>query len=524
MKFILRPRIAAFALTFALAGAQAATPTPGGSLSMALRGDPGTLDCHAVSSSTVSMALSPAYSTLLRFDPQDYNRIIGGVAKSWTVTPDNLSYTFKLEPGVRFHDGTPLTAEDVRASYERIRNPPPGVTSVRRDLFSDVKLIRAVDPQTVVFSLSTPNAAMLTVLANPWNCIYSARRLATDPSFPAKNVMGSGPFKLAEYTPGTRMVYEKFPQYFRPGLPYLDKLEIIIVGNAAVVPALSSGQIEADFFTFSAPLQEQIAKARGNRTVFDTAAMATMSFVAFNARRKPFDDARVRRALTLAIDRAGGDANLPRLIAVKGYTPVYRPGTDYALKPAQLATLPGYGGDIGRARDEARALLKEAGASELKITLLSPSTRDPFESLAVFLADAWRRVGVTVDVKLQDGAAYLAGKNAGDFDAVIDWNSPVGIHPIEVLDKYVPGSAGNATGMKDEQLSALYREIKAETQPRKLADEAQRFQQRLLSEAWVAPLFWATRTTAVPADLRGWKVPPSFYLGLDHAELWREKK
>jgi peptide/nickel transport system substrate-binding protein len=512
---------AAAALGLSVACAFAA-PVPGGSLKMALRGDPGTLDCHAVSSSTVSMAVSPAYSTLLRFDPQDYTRVVGGVARSWNVSPDALTYTFKLEPDVRFHDGTPLTSEDVRATFERLRNPPPGVTSVRKNLFSDIKAIRVVDPTTIVFSLAAPDPAMLTVFANPWNCLYSAQRLAKDPNYPAKTVMGSGPFRMVEYTPGSHIVYEKFPGYFRPGLPYLDKLEFIILANAAVVPALSSGQVDADFFTFSQPLQQQIARARGDKTVFDTAAMTTMSFVAFNTRRKPFDDVRVRRALTLAIDRKGGDASLPKLIAVKGYSPIYRPGTAYSLPADRVAALPGFGADLTQARQDAKRLLQEAGATDLKLSLLAPSSHDPFEVLGVYLADAWRRIGVKVELRSVDSASYLASKRSGDFDAVIDWNSPVSTHPIEVLEKYVPGSASNTTGAQDDMLSTLYRTIKRETDEQRLVDESRAFQQRLLEQAYVAPLFWATRTTAVPADLRGWKTPPNFYLGLDHAELWRE--
>jgi peptide/nickel transport system substrate-binding protein len=515
------PMMLAVAMLAGAALAQGAKPVAGGGLKMALRGNPGSLDCHAVSSSTVAMAIGPAYSTLLRFNPGNYSEVVGGVAKSWTVSPDRLSYTFKLEPKVLFHDGTPLTAEDVRATFERLRNPPPGVTSVRQNLFADVKLIRVVDPATIVFSLTEANPAMLTVFANPWNCIYSARRLAQDPTFPTKNVMGSGPFRLVEYSPGNRILYEKFDRYFRPGLPYMDRLEFAIVSNAGVVPAMSGGQVDADFFTFSAPLQQQIANARGAATVFQTSAMSTMSFVGFNHKRKEMADPRVRRALTLAIDRAQGDASLPRMIAIKGHQPVYRPGSPYALAAAQLAALPGFGVDINRARDEARELLKAAGVPNLKMVLLAPNTRDPFETLGIYLADAWRRVGVTVEIRGLDSAAYLAAKSSGDFDAVIDWNSPVSEHPIEVLEKFVPGSASDATGTEDAQLVSLYQRIKREPDPRQLVKLTHDFQQQLLQQAHVAPLYWATRTVAFPRNLRGWTAPPSFYLGTDLAGLWR---
>lgn len=507
----------------ALSGAVHAAPTPGGSLTMALRGDPGTLDCHAVSSSTVAMAIFPAYSTLLRFDPaSDYQEVAGDVAASWTVSPDGLVYTFKLAPNVKFHDGSALTSADVKATYDRMRQPPEGVASVRRALFADIESIETPDDMTVVFRLKTPNPAMLTVFANPWNCLYSAERLAKDPTFPTKEVMGSGPFRLVEYTPGTRILYEKFPDYFRTGMPYLDRLESIIVSHAGVVPALASGQIEADFFTFSRPLQQQIANSRGDKTVFDTASMATMSFVAFNTKRAALADARVRQALTLAIDRQSGDQNLPKLISIQGFSPIYRAETPYALSREQQAALPGYGSDIEQSRNRAKALLAEANAGDLKLTLLSPSSRDPFETLAVYLADAWRRIGVETEIRALDSAAYLAAKSGGDYDAVIDWNSPIGIHPIEVLEKYVPGSAGNTAYADDARLVELYEKIKLETDASRLAAAAQQFQQHALEQAYVAPLFWATRTTAVPNDLRGWKTPPSFYFSLDHAGLWRD--
>ncbi len=504
------------------APASAVTPKPGGTLKIALRSDPATLDCHAISSSHVAFVLFPAYSTLLKFDADKYPAIIGDLATSWSVSPDGLDYTFKLHPGIRFHDGSALTSQDIKATYDRLRNPPPGVVSLRQSQLSDLKSVEAIDPQTVKFTLSTRNSSMLTVFANPWNCIYSSAKLAQDPLFPSKTIMGSGPFKLAEQSPGSRIVYEKFRGYFKKGLPYLDRLELIVLANPAVVPALSGGQVDADFFTFSDPLKDQIIRARGARTVFSTAETTTDAIMTFNAKRPNFSDVRVRKALTMAIDRASADANLGKLVAVRGTSPVYPAGNEYALPPAQLAQRPGFGSDINKAREEARRLLKEAGASDLKLTLLAPNTRDPYEAYGIFLADAWRRIGVNVELRALDSAAYQAAKTAREFDAVLEWNSTQSLHPIEVLDKYVPGGAANFGGYQDEELTALYQQIKREANPQQLRVLTQRFQTRLLDQAWIAPLLWATRTTAVPAGLRGWKTPPTFVLNLDHAQLWWE--
>ena len=523
-----RRALHAFPIALAVAsvaswGQGAVQPKDGGTLRIALRGDPATLDCAAISSAHVAFVLFPAYSTLLKLDAHNYPNVVGDLALSWTGSSDGLSYTFKLQPGIKFHDGTPLGAKDIKATYDRLRHPPPGVVSIRQDQFSDIKSITVVDPLTVRFDLSSPNSSMLTAFANPWNCVYSADRLAKDPSFPSKTVMGSGPFRLTEQTPGNRIVFQKFDGYFKRGLPHLDRLELIVLSNAAVVPALSSGQVDADFFTFSDPLVKQIQKVRGQQIVFDTAETTTGSIVTFNTKRKPLDDVRVRRALAMAIDRQGADTNLGRLVAVKGTSPVYHAGTPYSLTQQQLAVLPGFAPDINKAREEAKRLLKEAGASNLKLTLLAPNTHDPYEVYGVFLVDSWRRVGVDVELRAVDAAAYQAAKTSRDFDAVLEWNSSQGLDPIEVLDKFVPGSAANFGGNQDEQLAGIYARIKAERDPKNLQALARQFQIRLLDQAWSTTLLWATRTTAVPADLRGWKTPPTFSLDLDHADLWWDR-
>ncbi len=183
------------AIWAAPAAAQAAADTPrrGGTLTYAVGAEPPSYDCHAVSTFAVLHRVSPHYSTLLRFRPGGYPELEGDAAESWTVSPDSLTYTFRLRPDIVFHDGTPFTSEDVRATYERLRNPPQGITSVRKPSFGKIAAIETPDPRTVVFRMREVDASVVTgVFASPWNCLYSAARLAQDPNFPARNVMGTG--------------------------------------------------------------------------------------------------------------------------------------------------------------------------------------------------------------------------------------------------------------------------------------------------------------------------------------------
>src|SRR5262249_35187798 len=148
--------------------------------------------------------------------------IIGDAAESWTEAPDKLTYTFKLHPNIRFHDGTPLTSEDVRVSYERMRNPPEGVVSNRQPAFEQIASIETPDPLTIIFKMKKVDASIMDTFASPWNSLFSAARLRQDPAFPVRNIMGSGPFRFVEHVAGSHWVGERFDGYFKQGKPHLD--------------------------------------------------------------------------------------------------------------------------------------------------------------------------------------------------------------------------------------------------------------------------------------------------------------
>src|SRR3974377_853808 len=128
----------AAALAFASAVATAEEPKRGGTLNFAVLAEPPNYDCHGSTTFALIHPIAPHYSLLVKFDGENYPKVVPDLARSWTVAPDGMTLTFKLKSGVKFHDGSPLTAEDVKASYERIINPPPGVVSIRRSYYADL--------------------------------------------------------------------------------------------------------------------------------------------------------------------------------------------------------------------------------------------------------------------------------------------------------------------------------------------------------------------------------------------------
>ena len=164
---------------FALGADDAAAQTPkrGGILNFAVVASPPSYDCHAETTFAVVHPVAPHYSLLLKIDPANYPNVAGDLAESWSASADGLVYTIKLHKGVKFHDGSPLTSADVKATYERIIRPPAGVISVRKSYYEDFGDIETPDEHTVVFKMKAPVAGVLELLASPFNCIYSAAKL-----------------------------------------------------------------------------------------------------------------------------------------------------------------------------------------------------------------------------------------------------------------------------------------------------------------------------------------------------------
>ncbi|MBX3530664.1 MAG: ABC transporter substrate-binding protein [Rhizobiaceae bacterium] len=504
------------------AAATAAEPVRGGTLTQIIPTEPPTFDCHATQTSFVMQAVGPSYSSLLKIDPAQYPKIVGDLAESWDVSADGLVYTLKLRQGVTFHDGSTFDANDAKATFDRIMSPPDGVVSVRRSELVDVASVDVVDPYTIRFTLKQRNVAFANVLANPWHCIYSAEKLKENPNYPATEVMGTGPFQFVEYVKGSHWLAKRFDNYFVAGKPYVDEIRSNFVGGPALIPALAAGQADAMYWFVTPPQQARIAEVQGDKMVFDESPLNSLVFITFNTSKPPFNDARVRRALSISLDRHEADAALSRVSALKGATAYFAPGSEFTSTPEELAVLPGYGNDIEAARTEAKKLLAEAGVPNLKFTI---TTRNlpPFEPPTIFPIDQWRKIGVEVEVTKLDTAPYFAALNETNFEAAVEGYNFNNMDPNDVFQKFLPGSSINFAKNSDDVLVDLYQKQKVETDPAKRRDLAQQYQKRLLEEAYYAPILWNRRITVNKSNVKGWHNTPVFAVGADLADIWIEK-
>jgi len=509
-------------LLLAAGSLHAEQPRHGGTLVYAVLGDPPTLDCHAASSFATMHYVSPHYSLLIKIDPDDPSKVVPDVADSWTVADDRLSYTFKLKPGIKFHDGTPLTSADVKASFDRIRNPAQGIVSIRKSIYQRISEIETPDASTVVFKLSTPSPAFLHTLASPFNCLYSAARLAQNPNYPATEVMGSGPFQFVERVAGAHWTGQRFDGYFDKPRPYLDGFRAINTSPQALATALQSGQVMTQFRTLSPAIRDRLKGALGDDLRVYSRVYDFLIVVAFNTRKKPFDDARVRRALSLAIDRHAGAEALSKVSSLAFVGGTQRPESPWAANETELAALPGFGKDIAAARAEAKRLLKEAGQEGLKLRLVNRNIADPYTSAGVYLVDQWRQIGVTAEHAQVDVKTLVTSMQSGEFDVIIDFQGEGVDDPSIVFARNISAdiSSYNPSGFIDRKVDDLYRRIDSEFDAVPRRRLVREMETHLLTEAYQVPFLWLNRTVTMPARVRGFIMTPSHFLNQDLSGLW----
>ena len=504
------------------AGAAEPEPKRGGTLVFAVDAEMSNYDCQANVSFAFLHPVAPHYSTLLKFDTEHYPRIVGDLAESWNVSPDKLTYSFKLRPGVLFHDGAKLTSEDVKASYQRIAHPPAGVVSARQVDYASISAIDTPTPLSVVFHLQWPDAAMLPAFASPWNCIYEAQKLAADPHFPETHVLGTGPFVFVEHNKGKYWKGARFDGYFQRGKPYLDGYEADFMTGPPVLQGIEAGRLMGVFRSFTPDERDTLQTALGDKiTTYELPWLDDLMLV-FNTKQPPFDDVRVRQALSLAIDRWALADQLSSTTFLKFVGLLMRPGSTWAAPEDQLLPLPGFSRDITASRNEARRLLAEAGHPDLTFTLVNRNIPVPYGPSADAVIEAWHSIGVNATQVKMNTKDWQASLEGGRFAVAFDFAGDYFDDPSLQLTKYVSHdlSPSNYSGSTDRFLDALYIGQAISTDPQQRARIVRDFERHAITQAYAVPILWWNRIVITSATLKGWYMTPSHFIGQDLTDVW----
>jgi peptide/nickel transport system substrate-binding protein len=533
----MRRTLVAAALGFAIAmagfpGAAEETPKRGGTLTYMIPADaPPSLDGHRETTFATVHAAAPFYSVLIRVDPNDPASTTDFVCDLCTEMPtptdDGTTYTFKIRQGVKFHDGSPLAAADVAASWQAIVAPPPGVLSARQSHYDMVDKVEATDASTVVFHLKFATGAFLPALAGPFNWIYKKEILEKDPHWYEKNVMGSGPFKFVDYQVGQSIRGERNPDYYHQGLPYLDGFLAIFAPKQAVrVDAIRADRAAMEFRGLPPSARDQLEKELGDKIVMQESDWNCGNIVTPNHKRKPFDDPRVRRALALAVDQWHGAPALAKIANVRTVGGIVFPGSPLAATKEELQKIAGYWPDIEKSRAEAKRLLKEAGAEGLTFELLNRNVDQPYKFVGTWLVDEWSKVGLHVTQHVVPTGPWFEAMRSGNFDVTLEANCNSVVNPLLDVQKYLPASVSNENygGYEDAKEVEIYDRLLREPDAKKRQALMRAFETYVLdTEAHEIVMTWWYRMVPLRSYVKGWKVSPSHYINQDLATIWLDQ-
>ena len=507
-------------------------PKHGGILTFMIPADsPPSFDGHRENTFATIHAVAPFYSVLIRANPENPAVTTEFVCDVCTGIPaptdDGKTYAFPIRADVRFQDGSVLTAYDVAASWNHIVDPPDGVISARQGYYSMIGKVEAPDAKTVVFHLKFATSAFLPALADPYAFIYKKEILDRDPHWFEKNVMGSGPFRFKEYQAGQSISGVRNPDYYRPGLPYLDGFVGIFAEKQAVrVSAIKSDRAAIEFRGFPPATRDELVGALGDKITVQESDWNCGALVTSNHARKPFDDARVRRALTLAIDRWGSAAAMARITVSRTVGGIVFPGSPLAASKEELQQVAGYWPDIEKSRAEARRLLKEAGAEGLTFELLNRNVDQPYKFNGIWVIDEWSKVGVHASQRVLPTGPYDEALRQGDFTVAIDAECQNIVNPLLDGTKYLPHSvsSSNYGNYEDPTEVDIYNRMVRETDFARQRELMRQFEKRVLdTEAHEAFLLWRYRIVPYRSYVKGFKISPSHYVNQDLALIWLDR-
>ncbi len=393
--------VVAVAAIVAFAPPPAVAQKSGGILRMPAATSPASMSIHEESTIATLGPMMSVFNNLIMFDqhvPQNsLASIVPDLATSWTWSEDGKDLTFKLRQGVKWHDGKPFTAKDVKCTWDMLAGTAAEKLRVnpRKSWYRNLESVSASGDYEVTFRLKRQQASFIAMLASGWSPVYPCH---VPPREMRLKPIGTGPFKFVEFKPNESIKIAKNLDYWKPGRPYLDGIEWTLIGNPSTA-ILAFGAGKFDRYSqgiLSLPLMKQL-KTQAPHVICETVPWNIPRTLIVNREKPPFDNPELRRAMALAIDRkafidiiSDGEGSI-------GGAMMPPPAGSWGMPLELQQSLPGYGPDIEKNRAEARKIMEKLGYGpdkRLSVTVTTrnvPAYRDP----AVLLMDQLK--GIYID-------------------------------------------------------------------------------------------------------------------------------
>lgn len=508
-------RYAAFALAFSaallsIAPALAQSPQRGGTLVLARPEEPVSFDPFGVSDNGSIFAIEQVCDSLIEADATGRG-LRPGLAESWEMAPDGLSYDFTLRDA-RFSDGTPVTVDDVLFSWDRLRAP----TTPYQFLVQPVRAVEKLDERHLRVTLGEPYAPFPSVASVFAAAIVKRAAYEADPQAFADRPLCAGPFVVESFARGTSVVLARNPYYWDRGadgrpLPYLGRIELHYVPDTnALVLGLENGDYDvAVSIPFS---QARTVKARPGVTL-EVADVYRIDYVYLNHKQKPLDDKRIRLALIHA-----ADLDAINKAVYYGYgTP---PNSINPRMTFWSSEVPRLGYDIAKARD----LVAAAGYDGTPIRLMVDAGNAPATQVATILQQGWQAAGLNVRIDAETGSTWDSVLDGSYMAYVLyitsDLNDDDEILALQT-DPLETGTQGFYSRYRNDEVTTLLKASRAATDPSRRAELFRKIQEITYNDAYSVPLAYTPSLAAHHARVKNWRTIAPGWWWLK--EVWVEE-
>lgn len=450
--------LAGLAATASIACAQQS----GGVLRITHRDSPASLSIHEEGTNSVVTPMMAVFNNLVIYDQHvaqnSMRSIVPELAKSWSWSDDGLTLTFKLQEGVKWHDGKPFTANDVKCTWDLLtgKSKDKFRLNFRAGWYANLKDVTVTGDHEAVFHLKQRQPSFLALLASGYSPVYPCHvPTATMRTHP----IGTGPFKFVEFKRNESIRFARNPDYWKKGLPYLDGIEFTIIPNrSTAILSFVSGKFDMTFpYDLTIPLVRDV-KAQSPAAVCNVVTTNVSTNLMVNRDTPPFDNAEIRRAVALTLDRRAFIRILSEGQNSMGGAMLPAPEGIWGMPDSILHTIPGYGPDVEKNREAARQIMRKLGYGpdnkiRLKISTRNiPNYRDP----AIILIDQLKEIFIEGELDVVETAIWHAKIARKDYSVALNLTgSGVDDPDQQFYENYACGSQRNYTGYCNQELDRL---------------------------------------------------------------------
>ncbi len=431
----------------------------GGILQMLDFASPASMSIHEESTITAGIPMMGVFNNLIVFDQHVAQNSVGSIvpdlATGWSWSEDGKELTFPLRQGVKWHDGKPFTAADVKCTWDRLRGVAADKFRLnpRKAWYRNVAEITTNGDYEVTFHLQRPQPYLLALLASGQSPVYpchlSTAQMRTHP-------IGTGPFKFVEYKPNEHIRVTRNPDYWKKDRPYLDGIEYTIIASPATWHlAFVAGKL--DFIFSSIPLLKDL-KGQVPQAKCDIVMDNNSRDLLINRAAPPFDKLEMRQAMALSLDRQAFIDILAEGQGAVGGAVLPPPDGVWGMTPDILHTLPGYGPDVAKNREEGRTIMRKLGYGPENRLAVKLSTRNVpgYRDAAVIAISHLREVYIDAELEVVDTATYFPRIMRKDYKLAVEVSTGGLDEPDQKFyENYVCGAERNLTGYCDKETDRL---------------------------------------------------------------------